>query len=628
MLRLLFLSLALGVLTASAQKEQTSINSKIEKVTVFLQGAQVERAAKQNLSIGKHQLVFAGISPKIDKQSIQLKAEGKLTVLSVTHQVNFLKEQQVQEDIRLLENQKEQWQEKLNLEVNIRNVFVQEEQIILKNQSIKGDNATLKAAELKEAADFQRQRLTEVYQKLQESDRNRKKIEGELQKIAKQLNELNQKKDLSTSEVVVSVDVKEASAYNFRLTYLVKESSWHPTYDIRVQDISQPIHLEMKANINQQSGEDWKDVKLLLSTADPNENGTKPSLSPWYLRYYYPAPSPAIRIRGVSSLGSGNGKTVSGTIRNDKGEPIPFASVQVKGTTVGTTTDANGNFVISAPPNVQTLVITSIGYNSQELAVTSGYANIALTPSVNALEEVVVTAYSTNRDASDDYREDRAGYKKKRAGTAIATTTIYQPTTTVFEIQDPYSVPNDGKEYTVDINSYDLNAMFEYYSVPKLDESAYLTAKIIDWQDLNLLPGQANLFFEGTFLGNSMLDVMNAGDTLNLSLGKDKGVVVKRTLLKEYSTKKLLGSNKTDSRQYEIIVRNNKQQPIRIIVEDQVPVSTNKDIEIDKIAFGNGKMEDDTRKVSWNFELDPKKENKVQLGYAVKYPKDKILQLE
>ncbi|MEI9808910.1 MAG: DUF4140 domain-containing protein [Bacteroidota bacterium] len=141
---------------------------------MFLQGAQVERTARQNLAAGKYNIVFGGISPKVDKQSIQLKAEGKLTVLSVTHQVNFLKEQQVQEEIKQFETQKEQWLEKMDLEKNMKNVYSQEEQMMLKNQSIKGD-ATLKATELKEAADFQRQRLTEIYQKLQENDRNLKK---------------------------------------------------------------------------------------------------------------------------------------------------------------------------------------------------------------------------------------------------------------------------------------------------------------------------------------------------------------------------------------------------------------------------------------------------------------------
>jgi uncharacterized protein (TIGR02231 family) len=239
----------------------------------------------------------------------------------------------------------------------------------------------------------------------------------------------------------------------------------------------------------------------------------------------------------------------------------------------------------------------------------------------------VVTGYGTS-SGFDDYSYSDRSYKQKKEQTDINTTTFYQPTTTIFEIEDPYSVPNDGKVYTVDINSYELNALYEYYSVPKLDASAFLTAKITDWQELNLLPGEANLFFEGTYLGNSLLDVLNAGDTLKLSLGKDKGVVIKRTLNKEFSQKKFLGSNKTDTREYEIIIRNNKQLPVTIIIEDQFPISTNKDIEVEKLSYGGGKLNEDTKRVSWNINIESKKETRLQIGYSVKYPRDKVLQLE
>jgi len=161
-----------------------------------------------------------------------------------------------------------------------------------------------------------------------------------------------------------------------------------------------------------------------------------------------------------------------------------------------------------------------------------------------------------------------------------------------------------------------------------LSESAYLTAKIINWQELNLLPGEANLFFEGTFLGKSLLDVAKAGDTLSLSLGKDKGVVVKRTLLKEYSSKRFIGSNRTDTRQYEITIRNNKQLPVNIIVEDQFPISTQKEIEVQDRKYEGARLDEDTQQISWQQTVDAKKETKLSFRYEVKYPKDKTLQLD
>ncbi|HEY6062382.1 MAG TPA: DUF4140 domain-containing protein, partial [Chitinophagaceae bacterium] len=174
-----------------------NVDSKIEKVTVFLEGAQVQRSAKTSLVSGKSELVFTNISPSIDQQSIQVKADGNITVLSVIHQQNNLKEQQKQDEIREIETQKEAQVEKIALQRNILNVYKQEETMLIKNQQIGGANNGLKAVDLKEAADFQRSRLTEVYQKQMETDRAIKKMEIELSKMNKQLAELNQKLDIS-----------------------------------------------------------------------------------------------------------------------------------------------------------------------------------------------------------------------------------------------------------------------------------------------------------------------------------------------------------------------------------------------------------------------------------------------
>ena len=615
-----------------------NIDSKIEKVTVFLEGAQTQRSTKVTLSAGKYELIFTNISPSVDKQSIQVKADGNVTVLSVIHQQNFLKEQQKQEEIREIETQKETQLEKISLQRNIMGVYKQEEALLIKNQQIGGANNGLKAVDLKDAADFQRNRLTEVYQKQMETDRAIKKMEIELGKMNKQLAELNQKAETSTSEIHVTVMTKETVTSNFIITYLVKQAGWFPTYDIRVKDISSPINLQYKANVFQSSGEDWKDIKLFLSTGNPNENGTKPVISPWYLKYVYAYKPVTNTIQGTYTPG-----TVKGRITDEKGNPVAGASILVKGTRTGTTADNNGFYSINVPPCNNSIVISSIGMEPVEVpAAVSGYSNITMKENAALMSEVVVTGYGLQGRVAgveiDD--EDGPGQQLKIRGISSIknkdfkraennfTTISYQPTTTVYEIKEPYTILNDGKTYMADIDGYEVKAQYEYYAVPKIEPDAFLTAKIVDWQELNLLPGEANLFFEGTFLGKSLLDISNAGDTLNLSLGKDKGVTVKRTLLKDYSSKRFIGSNKTDTRQYEIVVRNNKQQPVNIIIEDQFPISTQKEIEVQDRKYEGAKMDDDTQRLTWQLSVEPKKENKLNFKYEVKYPKDKVLQLD
>lgn len=628
-MRQLIMPLACLLLLQANAQTKKNVESKIDKVTVFLEGAQTQRSAKVNLIPGKYELIFASISPSIDAQSIQVKAEGQVTVLSVIHQQNFMKEQQKQEEIKELEIQKEALQEKIALQRNILNVFKQEEALLVKNQQIGGANTGLKAVDLKEAADFQRNRLTEVYQKQMETDRQIRKQETELAKLNKQLSELNQKADISTSEIHVTVNAKETTNSQFTLTYLVRKSGWYPTYDIRVKDISSPINLQYKANVFQQSGEDWKDVKLFLSTGNPNESGTKPVVNPWFLKYYYPNAF-VNQLQGKVadlSVTTYNG-VVSGRITDSRGNPVPGASITVKGARAGSAADANGNFTINAGNGSPVLVVSAVGMETTEISPTSGYANIILREDSKALSEVVVVGYAGSGDYDGGYAGASSNIRKRKEQTALTTSTLYQPTTTVYEIEDPYTVLNDGKTYTVEIDGYEVKAQYEYYAAPKFETDAFLTARIADWQELNLLPGEANLFFEGTFLGKSTLDVTTAGDTLNLSLGRDKGVVVKRTLLKEYSSRKFMGSNRTDTRQYEIVVRNNRQQPISITIEDQFPITTMKEIEIQDRKYDGAKLDDDTQKLTWQLIVDPKKENKIGFRYEVKYPRDKTLQLD
>ena len=255
------------------------------------------------------------------------------------------------------------------------------------------------------------------------------------------------------------------------------------------------------------------------------------------------------------------------------------------------------------------------------------YSGIRVRGASSQLDEVVVVGYGVAKSDENDETMPRA-IQGKAAGLSVQTVTTYQPTTTTYEIDLPYTVMNDGKTYSVDINEYSLKADYEYFAVPKIQQEAFLTAKITNWQDLNLLDGNANLFFEGTYLGTSYLDAKNADDTMKISLGKDKGVVVKRVLQKDFSQKKFLGSNKSDTRQYEITVRNNKQQDIQIRIEDQFPIPNNKEIEIGKLTYGNGSLDDTSQKVSWLVSLSSKKEEKLPFGFTVKYPKDKIVVLD
>lgn len=602
-----------------AQSIQKTIDTKIEKATVFLNGAQINRSGKVSVNPGNSEIVFSGISPYINSQSIQVKGEGNFTVLSVVHKLNYLQEQVKQADIQKVDDQKEIIQDKINFENNMMSIYLNEETLLSKNQSIVAQNTGLKMSDLKEAADFHRLRLMDLKQKETDITKMLKKLNAEMAKLNKQRDELNKQATTATSEVVVKVQSNENVNAEFSLSYFVDKAGWYPTYDIRVIDIKHPITMAYKANVYQSSGEDWKDVKLTLSTANPKQHGEKPQLPTWYLHYL----TPLFYGAGNSSSYNPNIRQVNGRITDENGNPASFASIQVKGTRTGVSADANGFFSLSIPSNATTLVFTSAGMQTRELFVSASVMNVALAKGSSEFKEVVVTsAYGIRREA----RSVSANIQE--ASIPITVSEKENSTSFSFDIEMPYSILNDGKVATVEIKKMEVPALYEYYCVPKLDQDAFLTAKITDWNDLNLLEGESNLFFEGTFLGKAMISPRTAGDTLNISLGRDKNISVKRTSVKEYSKKQFLGNNKIDYRTYEINVRNNKKQPINLIVEDQFPVSTMKEVEVDKIESKEAELDAETGKLKWIIQLDPGKEKKVDFKYSVKYPKNNNIVLE
>jgi hypothetical protein len=623
--RLLLTANCIALLQISfAQPAQKTIETKIEKATVFLNGAQINRSGKIAVSPGNSEIIFKGISPYINKQSIQVKAEGNFTVLSVVHKLNYLQEQTKQADVQKVEEQKEIIQDKINLETNMMSIYQNEENLLARNQAIVAQNTGLKTIDLKEAADFHRFRLTELKLKETAINKTLKLLHAEIAKLNKQQDELNKQASTATSEVVVTVQSAATTNADFTLSYFVDKAGWYPTYDIRVKDIMNPIMMAYKANVYQSSGEDWKEVKLTLSTADPRQNGEKPNLPTWYLHYFTP------QFYGLNNTNSNsynpNVREVAGRVTNQNGQAVSYATVMVKGTKNGTTTDANGNFRITIPYNASTIVFSAVGLQTRELFISSNQMNIAMQEANQSLEEVVVIGYSSSgedRDLSRSYAK-----VKKEASIPLTVSERQNTTSFSYDIETPYTILNDGKTSTVEMKQMEVPALYEYYCAPKLEQDVFLTAKITDWADLNLLEGESNLFFEGTFIGKAIISPKTAGDTLSLSLGRDKNITVKRTSIKEFSKKQFLGSNKIDYRNFEISIRNNKKQAINLIVEDQYPLSTMKEVEVDKIEHKEAALDTETGKLKWTIQLDAGKEKKLGFKYSVKYPKGNTIILE
>lgn len=196
---------------------------------------------------------------------------------------------------------------------------------------------------------------------------------------------------------------------------------------------------------------------------------------------------------------------------------------------------------------------------------------------------------------------------------------------TSFEIDIPYDILSNGKAHSVSLKDFKIPASFKYYAAPKIEKEAFLMAEIKDYTKYNLLAGEANIIFEGLYVGKTFINPNQTSDTLNLSMGRDKKVSIKREKVMDLSGVRFLSSKKEQTFTYDIVIKNNKKETIYMLLKDQYPLSTDKEIEIELTEKNGAKVNPETGILTWDLQLKPNEIQKIRIRYIVKYPKDKII---
>jgi hypothetical protein len=598
--------------------------TEANEVIVFFDGAQITSKKSIEIKAGISILKFVDLSPFIDPKSIQIKANGEVMILSVSHQQNYLDKMAKSDELKALEAKLESIEKKIILENAYLSVIREELAFLDENRDIGGKNDQTTVINLQQVSEFLNAKLTSL--KLKEVERNETLKELFFQKsdLQHQINTVNGRKEFPSGEILVKVDSKKTTIVPIEIYYVVSNAGWFPSYDIRAESIGEPVQLIYKANVKQDTKIDWTNVKLSFSSSNPNISGVAPELKTYYLDYNMVPPS------YMKNIGSISGKVLDA----ETGEPIPFASVIVHGTTIGSVSDFDGNYSITIPNYAEFLDFSFVGYLTKSVRITGSTMNVYLQADVVGLQEVVVLESKTS--AIDRLSGKVAGVEVTASPVKIRGTNVEavpvsmneKQTTVSFEIKTPYTIKSDNKSYAVDMEVYDLPAMYQYYCVPKIDPDAFLLAHIIDWEKYNLMQGEANIFFEDTYVGKTILDIAYAMDTLQISLGRDKQVRVQREKIKDFTTKQFIGARKEETRGWKTTVRNGKSQAINMILLDQVPVSMQDEIEVSVINNSNATQNAATGENKWEFTLEPDESKEFELIYSVKYPKSKSLIIE
>lgn len=627
--------IAINLFCVQAQKEINSV-AAIKKVTVFFTGAQIQHEAKVELQAGRQDIVFQKLTDFIDPNTVQVKAQGEVTILSVRTRKNFEDIKISNEEIRSLNEKKDLLYKKDQALRDEYIILEMDKNLLLNNRDLKGQDQGLKTTELKEAYLFMHTKLTEVITR-------ETAIYAELESLQKQMNKIEQeiisqrsKPVINYSEVVVEVDVSKSCTAGFQFNYISPNATWKPYYDMRSDGIGKPVRLEAKANVSQTTGIEWKDVDLVLSTNDPYENAQEPTLQPWIIYYNNYPQQKTQTTKSLPQVNYAGEKLRGEVIDASTGEAMPFAKVQFANMPGGAVTDFDGKFELIVPKGENYINASFVGYISVQLPITSTYLKFFLEPQEVTLQEVVVRG-SRSDDEADYYvdgvinnverRDDIAqmparsldleeipGVRLRKKNkmefnnvgntfrsNSVATTVTKKDLRVEYAIQSKMTIPTDGMDHRVSIVTHELPASYEYHVVPKIDPSVYLSAQVVGWEKLNLLSGESNIYFDGTFMGKSYLDVNSTKDTLSFSFGKDSKISVERTRMKEKSKIKTIGSRQKFDVTWEIKIKNNGGAMIPLIVKDQFPVSNQEDIKVKQGETVDGKVDEKTGIITWSF---------------------------
>jgi uncharacterized protein (TIGR02231 family) len=285
--------------------------------------------------------------------------------------------------------------------------------------------------------------------------------------------------------------------------------------------------------------------------------------------------------------------------------------------------------------NAQVYQRTGVEWDNVPLMLSTG------NPSYNSTLPVIRPWYlrQENRIITELKQQTRSLEKsilleEKRAVPMAAQDENFEPneqiqllTFSVFKINAPYKIPSNGQQIQIEVDKYKLDADYQYYAAPKMSDKVFLTAQITGYEELGLLPGPSKIFFENTFVGSAHFDPIQTNDTLDVSLGYDPNVVIKREKVQETSGSSMFGGRKVVNQAFKIELKNGKSTPINLVIEDQIPVSRDQEIKIENLELNGGKLDEAKGIIEWKVDLQGNELKVISFSYKVSYPKKYIVNL-
>jgi uncharacterized protein (TIGR02231 family) len=538
----IFFLIGFLVTTIVVAQKPIFVSAKVKAATVYFNSVELSQNTTVNLPAGSSEIVIKNVANYINEETIRIGAPTSVTILSAQFTDNYISEYEIDQNNPKIKIVKDSiiWVQKELLKVsNSRASESKTIELLDKNNQVAGVNSGLNVAELIKLVDYYKLQRTVASNAINSLDEKISKLNTALSRLNKKL-EINTEKEekISDGKLILQVMNETAGIVPLEISYISNEASWKPFYDLRTESTALPINMMYKAQVSQNTGIDWKKVKLTLSSGNPNQNNQAPYLNTWFLKYQ---------------------------------EDYNYAY-------------KDQNMVQSK----MQLRAESVQKASKKMGMES-----------SQLQEVVVTAV-------------RSRINENQLNVSL-------------DIDIPYDILSNGKAHSVALKEIKIPATYKYYAAPRLEKEAFLMAEIVDYSKYNLLNGEANIIFEGMYVGKTTINTNQTSDTLSLSMGRDKKISIKREKVVDKSGTKLLSSRKEQTFTYDITVRNNKKEAAELLLKDQYPLSSDKEIEVELLQNDGAKVNTETGILSWDLNLKPNETKKIRISYRVKYPKEKVI---
>jgi len=535
--------LALAIATIPGLGSAAGLASSIGAVTVYQDRAVVTRSASSELPAGEHELVLEKLPASLQENSLQVSAlsSGQATLLDVKVRDAYLADtpnervKQLEEQLRKLEGQQASLDDEAAVLDNQRELVLMMQRGATEPSK---DGARLTLDDLKALQSVSADTLSKTLAGLRRVAEQKAALERDIAAVQSELDQLQGALGRRTKTVSLRVNLARAGKLDLNLSYAVAGARWTPAYDARLRLADRSVDLGYFGVIRQNTGEDWNNVKLTLSTARPSLGGGAPALQPWIIDVAAPPPPPAPRPAAAPAA-----KMQAEVATDRRARPSP-------------------GFALPEPE----------------------------------LEAVAVSTAQVQNEA----------------------------TSASFQIQNPATLLSDNASQRVAIATAKLAATLQYQSTPALREAVFLTAQASNNTDFPFLAGPLNTFLDDAFVASSSLKSVMPGEKLELAMGADDGISIKRQLVNRYTESTgFSGSGKRVTYEYKITVKNNKATKEQVSFKDRLPISRNEKIVVKLLSPADReiKREDDGR-LAWDWEMEPGKSRETVLKFSVDYPGD------